>query len=128
MATPFFQVQTQQITMLPGSPGSLKFLTKDANGVAVDVSSGYTLGALVAQPTGNRNLDNGPIALTSDVTATFSTTGVTIAWTGPQATTISGLLQTTANQFVLGISNDAGTTITTLAASTLTIQNYNGAL
>lgn len=126
MSTPFMQVQTNSLTINSGSPGSQKFLTKDASGAAINVSSGYTVELFRCTPNNGYNFDFGAIDLSGHVTPTFDTTGVTLSWTSAQASAISALLQTLANNFVLTVSNDSGTTQTRLAAANLTISSLQG--
>lgn len=126
MATPFFQIQNTPITITPGSPGQTTLLTKDATGAAIDVSSGFTLTFLEAAAAADYNSDGPNPDLSSHVSAAFTTTGVTLSWTSAQANTISHLLGTLHSNVACFLSNDSGTTASTLAISPLTVNNAGG--
>lgn len=123
MATPAFSIQTQAITVTKGTPGSVTIPTKDVSGTVVDVSAGYTLGKLTVQPSSNVNPLFADIDLTADVSAAFSTTGVTLSWTAAQASTIAAALPVINNTFGLSISNDAGTTKSLIGLAGLNLAN-----
>jgi hypothetical protein len=127
MATPFMQLQTPSANLIPGSPGAFKVLTKDATGAAIDVSSGYTATSLIAYPATDFNTEAGGTNIAADVSFAFDTTGVTVSWTGAQASTMNNALKNLHQNLILTLSNDGGSTNSTVCGGSLVINNFNGA-
>lgn len=129
MATPQFQVQGPVVTLLPSSPGQARFNALDpVTGNAIDLSSGYTVDGFRVNPLNAPNRAAGATALTSNMTPTFDTTGLTMKWTGAQATTMSGSLNTQQLEYVLTITNDSGSTISVIGEGQMQIDTANGIL
>jgi len=78
MATPFLKIQTQGLTVTQDSPGSLFIPTVDAAGNPVDVHTGYTVNKLSMSAQSDNNPYFTPVNIASQMTPTFSTTGVTL--------------------------------------------------
>lgn len=128
MATPGFTIQTPVINTSRGQPLSTKFLSlNQANPpVAVDVSSGFTVKSAQAAPLSDANIEASPVDLSGVGTFSFSSTGVTWALTAADVDTLQGDLPTLHSQFVLTLTNDAGTTRSTIVNSTLTCNELGG--
>lgn len=128
MATPAMRPSSVNLTIQPGQAGQVVIPTLDATGAALDVSSGYTAASFKFAPSANANPHVAAQDLKADMSFAFSTTGVTASWTAAQATTMSGLLQVLSNQYVLSLSNDAGTTNSAAGQGIATIQTFGGIL
>ncbi len=118
MATQQFLVQTPNVTFRKNSPGSLTILTKTPAGVAIDVSAGYTLQNMKVTNNPFQFLLSPSVDIAADVTAAFSTTGVTISWTAAQSATIAGALTSLNNSLYVNLSDDAGATHSCVAEGT----------
>lgn len=126
MATPFLRLQNFTAEMLLNSPGRIRLNAFDANGDAVDLSSGFTLQYFGCKPSSNGNPGGPASTLTSHVTATFDATGLTISWTDAQSATMVALLLSLQSTAMVSISNDSGTTSTVLGAGLVVYNNING--
>lgn len=108
MATPQFQLVTTPLQIENGSPNSIKILTKDLTGAAIDVSSGYTCKVRMmpgnpARPGGGSNVSD----ISSSFSFAFSTTGVTLSMTNAQAGTFGGAHAPGTYPVEVWLSNDA---------------------
>jgi hypothetical protein len=125
MATPAFQLQSVPISIVMKSPGSVFVPTNDPTGAPIDVSSGFTLAGFNCVGTSNWNPGQTPVNLAGLVTATFSTTGVTLSWPESQWVNFNSAMQTISNNYGLSLSNDGGTSKSMLAIGTLSLVNSN---
>ncbi len=121
MATPAMLQQSFNTTIQKGNAGSIRINTFTPAGVALDVSSGYTLAVLKAQPAGNANTDGAAVDISGDVTPAFDATGVTLSFTAAQANTMIGALAALFSTVYARLSNDAGTTSSIAAVGQLSV-------
>lgn len=121
MATPVILAQTRNAEIVPGSAGSLRVTTLDADGAALDVSSGYTLDFFNVVPSTGANPDKAAQDIKANMSAAFDATGFTLSWTAAQSSTIAAALYTLASSFGCGISNDSGTTASLAARGIVTL-------
>lgn len=128
MATPQFTIQTNSFVLNAASPGSQKFLSLNTANppVAVDISSGYTVGTAKLGASGDVNTDYNGHDVSSVGTFTFSSTGLTWSLTAAQASALIALLPTLHNQLVIAISNDSGATQAIMVNASMTVSNFNG--
>lgn len=123
MATPAMLVQSLNITVVPGSPGTARIDTFNPDGSALDVSSGYTMDFLNAKPATDSNPLVAPVKLAAQFSKAFNATGLTISWTAAQASAIAAALATSRSSIGVGLSNDTGTTATLAASGSLTVDS-----
>ena len=124
MATPNMLVQSLNATLRNLNAGSFRINTFNPDGSVLDVSSGYTLNRFGCHAASDAlTSGGGGYNLTSDVSAAFDATGLTISWTAAQANTIFGLLQTIHNTAFVEITNDSGTTHQFVAIGQLTVSD-----
>jgi len=111
MATPQMIIQSGSKVLIPGSPGSLRINTFNPDGTVLDVHTGYTVGINRAFPQSNPNPGLGAQDVSSQMSAAFDTTGLTLSWTGTQATNmVNSILTSMQNAHAVALSNDSGTT------------------
>lgn len=121
MATPIMTAANFNAQVVPGSAGRFRIDTLDADGAALDVSSGYTLDYFKASPASDDNSLNGPVDLVAQVTATFNATGVTLSYTAAQASAIAAALPTLRSNAGVGLSNDSSATASLAATGSITV-------
>lgn len=119
MATPALQARNVSIQIVPGNAGRARVDVLDAEGAALDVSTGFTADFFSHVPAANANVDKAAQDIKGNMSFAFDATGVEITWTGAQATTIADTMYTNAAAFGFGISNDAGTTASLAAQGQL---------
>lgn len=122
MATPPMTAVNVSATITKASAGTIRITTLDAAGAALDVSSGYSVGFMHAVPSANNNIGKTAVDLSSDFTPAFDATGVSLAYTAAQASTIVAALATLSSSVGFGLSNDSGTTKSLAAKIALTVQ------
>lgn len=125
MATPFFALQSVDMPIVVGAPGSIFIPTVDASGAAIDVSSGYTMTRFDSRPQSDPNTLSTVAypAISSNCTIAFGATGVTISWTEAQSLLLTHIFDTLRNVAALTISNDSGTTHSLLASINISVDN-----
>ena len=123
MATPILTATSFNAQVIPGNAGSVRINVLDADGAALDVSTGYTLDYFKAFPASDANPEKAPVDLTSNFTATFDETGVLLSYSAAQASTIAAALYTLRSNCGVGLSNDSGTTTSVAASGTLQVVN-----
>jgi hypothetical protein len=128
MATAAFAIQTITAQINAVSPNSIRINTFDTSGNPVDVHTGYTIYEARLFPASDMNSDCLAFDLTSQSSAAFDTTGVTLNMTKAQTAAIYAALPVNTNTLVVALSNDSGTT-SSLVATGITILNaYGGQL
>lgn len=128
MATPFFALQQISTVVRWNSPGTLRLNTFDASGNPINVSTGYTIEAFDAQAQSGTNPASSAVDLSSHVSSAFDATGVTLSWTAAQSEAICTALQTIANNIMVRLTNDSGTTNSILGSGTLSVDPLSNSL
>lgn len=123
MATPGFTVQNMAVVLSQHAPTEVFFKTFDLNGNPVDISAGYTIKNFRAASSLNYNPRNPGFDLHAIGTYTFTTTGLKWVLAAADLNSIFSGMDATGNGYVLTLSNDAGVTESTIAASSMTLNN-----
>ena len=123
MATPILVATSFNAQVIPGNAGTIRINVLDADGAALDVSTGYTVDFFKAAPASDANPEVDPVDLTADFSKVFDATGVNLNYTAAQAATIAAALPTLRSLCSCAISNDSGTTASIAASGTLQVVN-----
>lgn len=122
MATPAMLPTNVNFDIIPGNAGQFRVNTLAADGSALDVSSGYTLGKLTFVPSNDANPQKAAQDLDANVSAAFDATGVDISFTAAQASTLAAALYTSTSSVGVLLTNDSGTTHSLAATGTANVR------
>lgn len=117
MATPPFQLQTLNITATGSGATAFTVQCNNTSGTGVNISSGYTAQVTVSQAS-NANPYASSVDITSDLTFIYGSTGLlTVNVPATVAAALPGLRSSTA----IALSNDSGTTHSTVGLGNISI-------
>jgi hypothetical protein len=110
MATPILTPSNISFQIIPASAGGFRTNVFDADGAALDVSTGFAVSELNIDVSSASNPLKSAADIKANMTFAYDETGIDASWTAAQASTIAALLPSLQCNIAMLISNDSGTT------------------